>query len=409
MLAAPAAAGAESTAACSANADLIGFSDALDKTTFGGTDVGGLSGLALTKHGARAISDNQDSTPSRFYDLTLRGKGGALAPEIDGVTTLTRPDGAPYTGDDLDGEGIVSLRDGSMLASSETEPAIRRFSGDGRELAALPVPDRFRVAPEGESATNLTLEGLGISPDQRDLYAGMEGPLAPDGTAVRFLHYTRDGDSFALAGQVGYQPDAGLAVSEVQVVDDEQLLVLERGFQPGVGNTVRVFQAFLAGADDVTDVASLAQPGAKLVSKRLLVDLGDCPSDGATSPGDQVNSLLDNVEAIALGGARHGGRRTLYLLSDDNFGDMQVTRVYELAVALRGEPMLLARATYDANEYQPGPTSGTTGVTPANGVTPPFAGQPIPGISGAGVNGDGTFWGQPDNGGRKRAAAGTCA
>ena len=37
-------------------------------------------------------------------------------------------------------------------------------------------------------------------------------------------------------------------------------------------------------------------------------------------------------------------------------------------------------------------------MTPANGVTPPFAGQPIPGISAAVTNGDGTFWGQPDNG-----------
>ena len=62
------------------------------------------------------------------------------------------------------------------------------------------------------------------------------------------------------------------------------------------------------------------------------------------------------------------------------------------------EPELLARALYPATELQPGPVSGTVGVDPANGITPPFDGQPIPGISGAVWNDDGTFWGQPDNG-----------
>jgi hypothetical protein len=397
-LAAPAAAHAKSERsplACSPHADLVAYSDALDKTAFDGTDVGGLSALALGADGARAISDNQGSTPSRFYDLRLRGDDGALAPEVTGVTGFERADGTPYTGEDYDGEGLVTLPDGSLLASSETEPAIRHFSAEGRELGSLEVPARFAIAPAGEAATNLALEALGRSPDGKDLYAGMEGPLSGDGDAgVRLLHYRWRGDSFALAGQLGYAPDAGLAVTEVQVVDGEQLLVLERGFEAGVGNTVRVYQAFLTGADDVSDVASLADPGLKLVAKRLLVDLADCPAGDAEHPGDQANPLLDNVEGMALS----EDRATLYLLSDDNFGATQVTRLYELAVRLPGEPKLLARATYDANAYQPGPLSGTMGVTPANGITPPFDGQPIPGISGAVVDPNGSFWGQPDNG-----------
>ena len=62
------------------------------------------------------------------------------------------------------------------------------------------------------------------------------------------------------------------------------------------------------------------------------------------------------------------------------------------------EPLLLGRALYPATQLQPGPSSGNVGVDPNNGQTPPFAGQPVPGISGALANGDGTFWGQPDNG-----------
>lgn len=62
-------------------------------------------------------------------------------------------------------------------------------------------------------------------------------------------------------------------------------------------------------------------------------------------------------------------------------------------------PTLAARATLPATLYLPGPTSGTAlGTTPINGVTPPFAGQPIPGFSGILQRPDGTILGLPDNG-----------
>jgi len=46
----------------------------------------------------------------------------------------------------------------------------------------------------------------------------------------------------------------------------------------------------------------------------------------------QPNPLLDNVEALALGEHLPGGRRQLYLMSDDNNGATQITRFYSLAV-----------------------------------------------------------------------------
>lgn len=61
------------------------------------------------------------------------------------------------------------------------------------------------------------------------------------------------------------------------------------------------------------------------------------------------------------------------------------------------EPTLIARAILPSDAYQPGPASGSL-VTPANGVTPPFPGQPIPGFSGLLDAGHGLFWGMPDNG-----------
>lgn len=63
------------------------------------------------------------------------------------------------------------------------------------------------------------------------------------------------------------------------------------------------------------------------------------------------------------------------------------------------QPTLTGRSTLPATLFLPGPTSGTAlGTTPINGVTPPFAGQPIPGFSGILQEPDGTILGLPDNG-----------
>jgi hypothetical protein len=49
------------------------------------------------------------------------------------------------------------------------------------------------------------------------------------------------------------------------------LLVLERGFVAGKGNTVRIFRVSLKGAEDVSDEPTLAEPGLVPVEKELLV------------------------------------------------------------------------------------------------------------------------------------------
>jgi glycerophosphoryl diester phosphodiesterase len=65
--------------------------------------------------------------------------------------------------------------------------------------------------------------------------------------------------------------------------------------------------------------------------------------------------------------------------------------------ASRDEPVLLARAILPSDAYQPGPPSGAL-ASPANGVSGPFPGQPIPGFSAVLDAGGGEFWGMPDNG-----------
>jgi hypothetical protein len=329
---------------CASGVDLLGFSDALNKQTFEGTSVGGLSGK--TYDGRRgvyhSVVDNQGSTDARFY--TLRAPvdhSGLGTPEVTDVTTLRNASGEPFTGADFDGEGITLTRKGKLFISSETEPSIRRFSRDGVLLGELPVPQRFLLAPEG-GQTNQTFESLSLSPNNRSLFTANEGYLVSDGETgdgsdrLRVLRYEDRGPGgFEPAEEFYYLADSGLGVVEISALSERELLVLERGFQAGVGNTVRIYRVSLKGAEDVSGAESLAAAGVEPLEKELLVDLEDCPEGDAESPGTQQNELLDNFEALTLGPRLPGGRRSLVLVSDDNFSQGKVTRVVALGARLQ--------------------------------------------------------------------------
>jgi hypothetical protein len=331
-----------SSGSCSPDARFLGFTDSLDKTTYDEQPVAGLSALSLTRPGhALALVDNIGTTPARVFGLKIDSRPRTA---VESMTILKRPDGTPYTGADFDGEGLVAERGGrTILATSEREPSIRRFRlSDGKQVDSLPVPPRFQVAPAGEATANATFESLAVSPDGFTLFAGMEGPLAPDGTDAdgrtrnRILRYAGlPGHGYHVVSQYAYKPDPGLALVELAVVDRNELVSMERTFTPGVGNTIRVFTVSIQHAKDVSGSASLADAPEKVfLKKKLLFDLVNCPPSGAVAKQPQPNPLLDNVEALALGGWLPGGRRQLYLMSDDNGGATQITRLYSLAVKL---------------------------------------------------------------------------
>ncbi|MFI1353190.1 esterase-like activity of phytase family protein [Streptomyces sp. NPDC020898] len=305
--------------ACSPAVSIDRFSDALDKTTYDGTFVGNLSALAVDRNGdLAALSDR-----SSLFTLDRR----TLSPTS--VVPL-----ADETGAALDSEGLVVDRDGTRLVSSETEPSVRRYSRDGRILDRLPVPDALKVTPAGRATANQTFEGLTLLPGGRTLLAAMEYAIAGDSTGtVRFQTWERHGKRFALGAQYAYRTDTGLGVPEVAATPDGRLLVLERGFTAGVGNTVRLYLADPRHATDTSGVENLTGQGdgVRLVRKTLLADIAACPTLGATAKQPQPNPLLDNIEGMVITGHAHGALRVL-LVSDDNQNAVQTTRFYFLRV-----------------------------------------------------------------------------
>lgn len=309
---------------CSPSVTINAFSDALDKTTFDNTFVGNFSALAVDTDGSiLALTDR-----SSLFDLDGRTKKPTQ------VVPLADENGKP-----LDSEAIVVEPDGTRLITSEVEPSIRRYDRDGHlEGDSLPVPDALRVAPAGRATTNSTFEGLTMQRGDRTLIASMEDPLSGDEPDLRrFQTWTRPSPEadFTLGAQYAYRGDPGLGIADIAATGDDRLLVLERGFTEGVGNTVRLYLADPRGATDVSTVENLtSQTDAQLIGKTLLADIGKCPTLDATAKQPQPNPLLDNIEGVAVTRHEGPGRLRLLLVSDDNQNPVQITRFYSLTAEL---------------------------------------------------------------------------
>lgn len=92
------------------------------------------------------------------------------------------------------------------------------------------------------------------------------------------------------------------------------LLALERGYTMGAGNSVKIYRLDLAAASDVANRPALAGTPFTPVGKTLLLDLG------------LLGVPLDNLEGMSWGPRLPNGRRSLVLVSDNNFSARQVTQ-----------------------------------------------------------------------------------
>ncbi|MFD7001022.1 esterase-like activity of phytase family protein [Streptomyces mirabilis] len=310
--------------ACSPYVDIDGFSDELDKTTLNGIPVAELSGLTHDTNG-RVLAVADDS-----YLFTLDQHDNK---PLD-AQPLAYPDGA-----DVDSEAVAVNPDGTRLISDETTPGVLTFTRSGRFVGRLPVPDALKVAPAGRATHNLTFEGLTLLAGNRTLIASMEGALAGDAPDIRrFQTWQRIGNSnrFRPGPQFAFRTDPGLDISDITSTGDGRLLVLERTYTAGVGNTVHLVLADLTHAGDVTSTAAVEddQPGVRPVASRLLADIGACPSLGATTKQAQPNPLLDNIEGVTVNGRGKDGKLNLLMVSDDNQRPSQITRLYSLTAWL---------------------------------------------------------------------------
>jgi hypothetical protein len=328
---------------CAPAAAALSFSDSLDKLVRNGAELGGLSSLAYDarSHAWASAVDNHATDPARiwfFRDL-------AHPTVVRDPLVLKRPDGTPYDGTNSDNEGLAVLPDGDYLVSSETEPSIRIYGRDGVQKASLPIPARFAVTgttPAGEATGNATLEGLTITPDGHEIIAAMEGALSGDVSATgdanahRFLVYQqRSHGTWQLTEQIAYRTETGQRIPEVVAYRNDSIVVEEASFDATTGNAVDLYAVTgLNRARDVSKVANLSSaPARDFVTKKLVANLVDCPTLGATAKETQANPLLDNFEGMAVTGHAFG-LTGISMIVDDNFSATETTRVLNLVARL---------------------------------------------------------------------------
>lgn len=287
-----------------------------------------LSGIAWDE-GTRtlfAVQDENARIVSLVPDAELRRWTIASAIKIQDL------------GDAIDLEGIVVLPDGFFVCS-EIGPHIYELDRAGKRRRELPLPAHYATARQNKS-----LESLSMSPSGRYLFTTSEAALGCDGllatvttgTRIRVARIelaTMDVVEHVYATDAVASQDTEYGVSELVALSDEDLLVLERGFVNGTGNSGRIYRTKLAGAATCTTAAHI-DDGSTALAKELFVDLGKLPVPGEPPPVRQPQPapLLDNYECMAIGPALPDGRATLLLASDDNGRPKQVARVLVLAV-----------------------------------------------------------------------------
>ena len=270
----------------------------------------------------------------RYYTLRIDPAGPSVT--FDAVTRLRAPGGSAYTPSSLDPEGLALTKDRELIFTSEgiantgVAPFVRRYELDGTYVADLPVPAEFSPNAERTRGVrqNLGFESAGVAPNGRFLYTATENALVQDGPAAtvaggspaRILRYQLksgrlDRQWVYVTDPVAESPNPPTAFSvngvvELLPLNNRFLLAMERSFSvgaPDTGNTIRIYRVSLPGRGGTA-------------TKELVLDL------------DDLGIPLDNVEGMTFGPRLPDGRRSVVLVSDDNFAASQFTQFLVFAV-----------------------------------------------------------------------------
>lgn len=318
-----------------------------------GSTAGGLSGIDYDRSTGEYLllsDDRSDLAPARFYSARWPEPAGQ-APQATGVTFLRQSDGAPWPARRAANPGIPVVDPeairwrpdtGTLLWTSEGDvargfgPALYESRRDGALLREIALPPMFAADRDGLRGPrdNLGFEGLALTPDGRDAWVAMENALLQDGPVPTPrapggpCRFTRiDLASGQARQQIAYVPDAiplrpllpgsyaDNGVSEVLMIDGHRMLVLERAYATGVGNSLRLYEIDTREASDTLELASLTPDNHRPAPKKRVADFALLGL-----------SRLDNTEGLCWGPDLPGGRRMLVAVSDDNFNPLQVTQ-----------------------------------------------------------------------------------
>jgi hypothetical protein len=350
---------------------------------FRGVPVGGLSSIDYVPATGRylAISDDRsDRGPARFYELALdlskfrrSATPGDAGVSWVNMTTILDLDGQPFGRNMVDPESlrldarrnlIYWSNEGQRSSAGFQNPTVRRMTPDGKPAGEFPVPAYYH--PSGSAGglaagdvgvyNNLAFESIALTPDGKTLWTMTENGLAQDslptavgrGSRARMLSFDLDSGKAGAeyvyeVGPVPFPPAkagdfATNGVPDMLALSDHEFIVIERAYAvgaqtPGIAaltklptsNTIKLFLVDTRGATDVAGWTSIKGREVTPVKRTLLMDLSSLKND------DGSILALDNIEGLTFGPVVNG-KRTLILVSDNNFNPAQFTQFVALTI-----------------------------------------------------------------------------
>lgn len=345
--------------------------------SFRGVPAGGLSSLDYVPASGRYLAicdDRSDRAPARFYELSLdlsKFRRSATPGEAGvawvNMTTLLDPAGQPFGRNQVDPESlrldaqrglIYWANEGQRVSGAMQNPTVRRMQPDGKPAGDFPVPAYY--LPSGSASglaagdvgvyNNLAFESIAITPDGKTLWTMSENGLAQDslpaavgrGSRARMLSFDLDSGKAGAeyvyeVGPVPFPPArqgdfSTNGVPDMLALSAHEFLVIERAFAvgavtPGVaahtrqptGNTIKIYLIDTRGATDVAGWQSIKGREVVPVKRTMLLDLSSLKND------DGSVLAVDNIEGMTFG-PTFEGKRTLVLVSDNNFNPAQFTQ-----------------------------------------------------------------------------------
>jgi len=351
--------------------------------SFRGVPVGGLSSIdyvSATGHYLAISDDRSDRGPARFYELALdlskfrrSANPGEAGVSWVNMTTIEDLNGQPFERNQVDPEGlrldakrnlIYWGNEGQRVAGAMQNPTLRRMHPDGRPAGEFAVPSYY--FPAGSAGglaagdmgvyNNLAFESVAITPDNKTVWTMVENGLTQDslptavgrGSRARMLAFDLDtgkpGPEYIYEiGPVPFPPAregdfATNGVPDMMALSDHEFIVIERAYAVGAAtpglaahtkrptsNTIKLYRIDTRGATDVLGWPTIRGKDVVPVKRTLLLDLSSLRND------DGSVLALDNIEGITFG-PMFEGKRTLILVSDNNFNPAQFTQFIALTI-----------------------------------------------------------------------------
>ncbi len=302
---------------------------------FQDTRVGGLSGIDFENDKYFLVCD-QSSDPRIYIAKILIENRKFKNIEIQDLIGVQKSK-FPKMVFDLEAINYDEKRNEIVLSSEGLidegkDPAIFTVDKTGDITGMYQLPSYFSAEGDQKPRNNGVFEGLSLSHDQRGYWVATELPLEKDG-AVPKIYPTRshiritkfDKNTGEAMKQFTYKLDgisklpinffAINGLTEIIEYANDKFLILERAYSAGYGphgNTVKIFDVNASNATNTLAIDELKGKDYQTAEKSLIFNFKSIKDE-------LTDGIIDNIEGMCFGPDIENGKKSLILVSDNNF------------------------------------------------------------------------------------------